>query len=268
MVLQIHIPVCNNPEYIRLQAHTLNRFCQDPFKITIFNDAKSFPDMTNHGDLSLKQQIIDVCKELDILCILIDNSQDSTIDICHRHARTMNIMWHNYEKNLDDPLLVLDSDMFPVRPFSLLKELETYDFSFTLQTRNDVQYIWPNLFWCVPSRLQNKDLLDWSVDTSRGCDTGGASDTFLKLSMSEKFKEHHHLPSLQWSTESSNSYTDIPDCVLRFCEQDIKNVDGKFWCELYHNTFLHTRASSNWENICRSIHNHRTQALRQVLLSL
>jgi hypothetical protein len=271
MVLHIHVPVCNNPDFIRLQVHTLNKYCQDPFELTIFNDAKTFVDVTNYGDLTLRQQIIDVCKELNLRCINVDNSQDQTLytTASLRHSRTANFMWHQYEKNLNEPLLVLDSDMFPVRPFSIIKELEQYDFSYTEQSReNNVFYAWPNLFWCVPSRLQHKDTLDWSTDPSRNCDTGGKSDTFLNLSTNTKFHKHHHFCSLDWTKNSLTNLTEYPSSVIDFCEHDIKNINGKYWCEIYHDVFLHLRAGSNWENISRTIHDQRTQSIKNVLLNL
>jgi hypothetical protein len=272
MVLHIHIPVCNNPEFIRLQYHTLKRFCEDPFEITIFNDAKSFPDYSNYGDITLKQKISDICKELNLTCIDIQNTNDQTIitSASSRHSRTANLMWHQYEKNLNEPLLVLDSDMFPIRSFSIMNELKNYDFSYTLQTReNNVKYAWPNLFWCSPSKLIQKDILDWSTDPSRNCDTGGKSDRFLNLQITSSLHQHQHFISLMWNKNDIKEKVSLfPSKVIDFCENDIKNSNGKYWCEIYHDIFLHLRAGSNWEGIARSIHDQRTEAIKKVLTSI
>lgn len=268
MILHIHIPVCNNPEFIRLQVQTLEKFCQDRFEITIFNDAKLFPDFSNFGDTSIHQKIIDVCAELRIRCINIDNSEDETlISASLRHSRTANIMWHQYEKHLEEPLLVLDSDMFPIRNFSILDELRDYDFSYTSQVRQDFEYAWPNLFWCNPPKLQKKDLLDWGIEPFKS-DTGGKSSLFLQLQDLMKLHRHQHFVSFQWNKHDIKDRSQFPISVINFCDKDIKNKDGKYWCEIYHDTFLHLRAGSNWENIDISIHKERTESIKTVLTAL
>ena len=97
-ILHIHIPVVNNPSFIELQVKAIKKFCLDPFKITIFNDAKPFPDITNFGDVTLKSKIEEICKELNIDCINIDNANDvNCLEASARHCRTANFMWQNYQ---------------------------------------------------------------------------------------------------------------------------------------------------------------------------
>ena len=53
----------NNPLFIELQYNSIKKYVRESEpEIVIFNDAKSWADLTNCGDLTIKQQITDMCK--------------------------------------------------------------------------------------------------------------------------------------------------------------------------------------------------------------
>jgi hypothetical protein len=267
MSIQIHVPVVNNPEFIKLQYNACKRFSKDPFVFVVFNDAKDFPDRSNWNKPEIKQQIEKTCSELGVACINVPNSEDIRMTSpSQRHSRTANFMWKSYQQNSEVPILTLDSDMFPIAPFSIISDLQSYDFAYVQQVRGGMPFAWPNLWWMNPTKIQKKDLIDWSSDVINGdtTDTGGKSWRWF-WAKSDDIKTHviKYQPSLQWNQDNCNS--NVVESVLDFCKTDIKNVNGMFFCEVYEDRFLHLRAGSNWEGIDQQIHIQRTNALATLL---
>ena len=48
--------------------------------------------------------------------------------------------------------------------------------------------------------------------------------------------------------------------------RDIRNKDGKFFCEIYDNVFLHYRAGGNWMGEGMDIHNLLTNMLKEAII--
>ena len=55
--------------------------------------------------------------------------------------------------------------------------------------------------------------------------------------------------------------------LFTFLKEDVRNVNQKFFCEIYDNVFLHYRAGGNWIKEGMNLHNELTKKLRKVLLS-
>jgi hypothetical protein len=259
MLLHVHVPVVNNPEFIRIQKLSLDKFYKGEYKLTIFNDAKGFADTSNFGDITLKTKIQSTCDELGIDCISIPNEEDrykkSPSD---RHSRTANWMWTNYQSKLEEPLLVLDSDMFLISDF----QIGEHAITIVPQYRGGKIFAWPNLWWTPnPSSMPSHDLIDWYSTSINGdtTDTGGKTWRFFDANPNINKKLIKWQPSLQWNC--ANSTSNVSQEVLEFCQQDIKNQNNLFWCEIYEDTFLHLRAGSNWEGIAKQIHDKRTSQL-------
>jgi len=270
MSISIYVPVVNNPEFIRLQVQACKAFCKEQFRFVVFNDAKAFPDTSNWNNAGIKQEIVDVCKELGVECINVPNDEDMFAKSpSYRHSRTANFMWKHYQTKEQHPVLTLDSDMFPIKSFSLFEDLVHYDFAYVEQVRGGMPFAWPNLWWMDPTKLTNHDLIDWGSDVINGdtTDTGGKSWRWFVKNDSTRVQKIKYQPSCTWNKANSTSI-DIPQAVLDFCEEDIKNVNNKYWCEIYENRFLHLRAGSNWEGIAKSIHTSRTLKLNKLLSEL
>ena len=55
--------------------------------------------------------------------------------------------------------------------------------------------------------------------------------------------------------------------LIDFFENDFRNTNNKYFCEIYENVFLHYRAGSNWLGEGMDAHKKLTQSLKQILLS-
>ena len=271
-LMKVITPVCNSPEFIRIQHHALQQHMSCPYEFIVFNDAKTFPDATNFGDVTVRERIEATCKELGILCIPVLNGHHAyQTSPSHRHADTLKWML-SFMRTYPDEYLMLDSDMFPVAPVPVEKYRRAPAGAWVLQTRvvgaKEVRYVWPNLFYLDTRR----DLGTLSFDVTHGCDTGGASAEWLKGVESVHGREGiywiRHLPSCTWgAAEFPDSVAWCRDALLEFCESDVRNKDG-YWCEIYDDVFFHYRAGSNWNGEGGAIHRENFRRMFDAIVGI
>jgi hypothetical protein len=282
--MKIITAVVNNPEFIEIQYHTLKRFYQGDYEFIVFNDAKSFPDYTNGGDLTIKQQIEDKCNALQIQCISIPNDHHCIQDnASERSADSMNFMFR-YQTSHPDQYLVIDSDMFLINNWST-ESLLGYDAAIVLQSRTDPTYHYPWNGWCYFDmfELKNNNLVHWERIPGY-CDTGGKMNDWLQVQMAgqpmpntddirwsnnmfytDKIYFIKHLWSCTWDISEAPEYIKQNATLLDFLMNDPRNINGKFFCELYDGAFLHYRAGGNWRQEGIAFHQAITHKLKQAL---
>lgn len=282
--MKIITAVVNNPEFIEIQYHTLKRFYQGDYEFIVFNDAKSFPDYTNGGDLTIKQQIEDKCNALQIQCISIPNDHHCIQDnASERSADSMNFMFR-YQTSHPDQYLVIDSDMFLINNWSA-ESLLGYDAAIVLQSRTDPTYHYPWNGWCYFDmfELKNNNLVHWERIPGY-CDTGGKMNDWLQVQMAgqpmpntddirwsnnmfytDKIYFIKHLWSCTWDISEAPEYIKQNATLLDFLMNDPRNINGKFFCELYDGAFLHYRAGGNWRQEGIAFHQAITHKLKQAL---
>jgi len=259
----------NNPIFIELMYNSIKKFfkTEEEYELIIFNDAKTWPDITNFGDVTMKEQIADMCKKLNIHCINIPNSQHiNEPSPSIRHSNSVNFMT-KFMFSYPDTYLMLDSDMFFVDYFDI-KEFENYYFCYINQSQNinnyTINYPWPNFFYLNINEIPNKELIDWSIDT--GLDAGGKCAKWLTTLDKNKVLQIQHLCSCNWNE------TDIPETINKnvqfFLDYDIRNQKGKYFSELYHKKILHYRGGSNWMRDSHKLHYSMTNLLADTLLKI
>jgi len=254
--MKIITPVCNNPNFIRIQAKSFAKHIHEPFEFIVFNDCKKWRDYSNFGNPLIYTEIQRVCQELSIQCIDVPNSEHVRMrSASNRHAMTMNYIFR-YMKENPDEYLCIDSDMFLIDTLDLAKWRQTPAYV-VYQERTGIQYIWPNLFYMDMQRLPHADLVDFSV--TPGADSGGAMHKWLSACPKEDVRYIEYLQSLKWNT-LSREYPDYP-ALSSFLTTDPRNTSGNFFCEIYDGSILHYRAGSNWENRAPGLHTKLTQDL-------
>jgi hypothetical protein len=260
--MKIITSVVNNIGFIEIQHHTLKKHFKGDYEFIVFNDAKGFPDLTNGGDVTLRGKITTTCAALGITCIEIPNSHHRNMGMSDRHADTFNLHVMKYQKQNPDTYLLLDSDMFLVRDFDP-SIYTAYECAIVPQTRGNETYFWPGLCFMDFTKIQNSHLLDWR--TAPGFDSGGMMRSWLSMQTPESIYTIRHLPSCTWAV------AEIPDSLreneklVNFLTTDVRNVNGKFFCELYDGVFLHYRAGGNWRGEGLGLHLRLTDALKSAL---
>lgn len=254
--------VTTNPTFIELQYKSINKFVKsnESIEFIVFNDAKSWPDISNFNDINIKSKIVEMCNNLNIQCINIPNeSHKQEFNSSQRHADSMNFITQ-YIINNKDTYFILDNDMFFVDNYNL-KDLELYNIAYVEQIRivkNKIyKYPWPNLFYINTKVTPNLELLQW--DLMDGIDTGGKAGGWLLTLDKTKIKKIDILVSCMWDV--TNIPNNINNNIKLFLKNDPRNVNGKYFSELLDSRILHYRGGSNWMLNSRKLHNNLTKLL-------
>lgn len=296
--MKIITSVVNNYIYIELQYHTINKYFQGDFEYIVFNDAKNFEDYTNFNNIEIKKYIEDTCKKLNIKCINIPNEHHRTqIDASTRTSESLNFMLE-YQKNNPDKYLIIDSDMFFIDYFNPDK-LSKYECAVVLQSRNNnsLHYFWNGLCYMDFNKIKDKELLDWSC--YEHCDTGGmmhkwinkwlstnstnteSSTHTLPLIEDIRYKKNNrdiidsdnilflrHLWSCTWDKNEIPDNLKNNNHIVNYLENDRRNINGKYYCEIYDNCLLHVRAGGNWLKEYEENHLNYTRSLINLVFKL
>ena len=284
--------VVNNPIFIEIQYHTLKKYMKCDYEFIVFNDAKMFPDFTNGGNVNIYNEIIQMCNKLEIKCINIPNDHHTE---CHcpvtRTADSMNFIYR-YQLLNKDKYLLIDSDMFLITDF-YGNEYDEYQCAIVLQSRKEnINYIWNGLYYFNMNKMNDLEYIAWDkgdivVNNIRiFTDTGGRNKHWIKRNVknipstdqlrydsdkNKKFIENNiyfirHLWSCSWNMDEMPDKIKDNKNLMEFIVNDPRNKNGKFFCEIYDNKFLHYRAGGDWER--RGIFSHLELAnkLKEMLL--
>jgi hypothetical protein len=293
--MKVVTAVVNNPVFIEIQYYTLKKYMKCDYEFIVFNDAKDFCDFTNGGDITIKTAIQDMCKKFNIQCININNQHHANTNnrFCqepsHRTADSMNFILE-YQKQYPDYYLLLDSDMFLIDDYNI-DDYKKYDCSVVLQHRKDVDkttdiyYIWNGLYYFNIHQLDTS-LMNWGL--SYTTDTGGKMTKWLKtlvptlhllqdLSINHNHNHYENIENnkvhfMKYLKSGEWDIADLPpnlkanERLVRFLKNDIRNIDGNFFCELYDNKFFHYRAGGNWEKRNFNLHVDLSYQLKHIFV--
>ena len=166
-----------------------------------------------------------------------------------RHADVLQYCFNEMNTAYDFELLVLDEDMIPFKPWSPQLLLGRDFFGLCVpQSRVSsgvsYEYPWPGLFYADLSRTTQNNLISW--DTFHVGDIildsgGNMKDWFAENSGGFVQIISHH--SDHWSIRSVD--IDIPPPIRAFLNLDVLSSGNNF-SELYSDSFIHLRGSSNW----------------------
>tara|TARA_R110002126_G_scaffold69668_1_gene175683 strand:+ start:6708 stop:7550 length:843 start_codon:yes stop_codon:yes gene_type:complete len=280
--MKIITAVVNNPLFIEIQYYTLQKYFKGDYEFIVFNDAKGFPDFTNGNDTTIRTKIQETCNKLHITCINIPNEHHKFFTMSSRHADTFNKHVLKYQSDNPDKYLLLDSDMFLIDYFDVNKYSQ-YDCAIVLQSRNNEGYLWPGLCYLDMTKMKEFQLMNW--DSCPGFDTGGMTKEWLKRQMQNAplpntddirwiDKEYHtndiyfirHLWSETWDLNELPKNLESNTKLIEFLKEDTRNVNNKFFCEIYDNVFLHYRAGGNWRREGLELHKILSEKLKDTLL--
>ena len=163
----------NRPDFIEWQHKAFEKFLLDDYEFVIFNDA-------SNADIS--HQIEAMCNKYNIMCMRVpQNHSNNTAGARHQDAIqfSLNTVGFKY----DGIVCMFDSDMFLVKPFSIINLMKDYDIAAGAQSRPNVDfYLDPTIVFMDMRRLPNKETMDWHGGILNGspCDTGGRMYYYLK----------------------------------------------------------------------------------------
>lgn len=183
------------PEFIEIQHKTFNRFLEDPYEFVVFDDAKT-EDMSN--------KIEAMCNLHDIRYIRIPQEihtrpylprlpteplQRNNI----RHANNVQYSCDVLGFDHDGIVVILDSDMFLIRPFSIVKHMQNKDISAYVKTApRGIRCICPALSILCMNKLPHNRSMNFNCGFAEGdvpVDSGGWTHYYFKQNPSVKIHE-------------------------------------------------------------------------------
>ena len=269
----------NNPELIPIQRDLIKKFCapSENAEFLAVLDGKTTPCFTNFGDTSMRQRQINTCRAANINFVEVPSDihtepnrqqlfavkppgkyntdyRNYELDPSSRTAVSNQFGWrvfHKYLAQYYDYLVMIQSDVFPFRPFSVREMLDGNSLLYEDQYREPIHYAWDGFLMFDFTKDKSIPWEEWNFDSGIQhdnvfTDTGGGTwPLLLKISL----KKHIDTKcSLQWSYQDPFLKT-LPATIQAFLLEDIRNKEDKIFSEIKHHHFIHLRGGGNWEFI-------------------
>lgn len=229
----------SRPDFIEIQNRTFKAFLQDDYEFIVFNDA------SNH---SLSSKIEQICKKLNIECIRVPQEMHTSTEGADRHSDGIQLSLNMRGYDHNGIVVLIDSDMFLIKPLSIRKYMQNCDLLGALQERSNgkisVTYLWPGLLFMNMNTLPNKRTINLRCGKVDDVfvDTGGHLHLYFKSNSSIKIKDYQSIHPDQITGNHDEITTDFMATLQ-------KNLDNRiYFMEFYLDYhFLHYYAGgSNW----------------------
>jgi hypothetical protein len=265
----------NRPDFIEFQYKTFEKFLLDDYEYVVFNDAPKEP---------MKSQIDDVCKKYGIRYFRVPQEMHTTGEWPRnrRHVNGIRYALDIIGYDHDGPVVILDSDMFLIRPLSIEKRLG--DNHILSETRTDypgpITWLWPGISILAMNKLPEKRTISYDCGPVDGCfyDSGACTYNYLKQHPELKVEYMTSLWSYQLflgdrhrsisetisvtTQEKISAYTHYG-----FNEKEIKfllNKPDTF--EFYlDNNFLHYREGTNYGSHTQEYVDRKTRIFKEFI---
>ncbi|MCF7852556.1 MAG: hypothetical protein K9M07_04880 [Simkaniaceae bacterium] len=270
----------NRPDFIELQDKLFKKFFLDDYEYIVFSDANT---------AQLQNKIRCVCNQLNVKCIDVPQGIHTqpylprlSGDNLHRpNIRNCNAVqwaWDNYMSKHNGPVLLMDSDMFLIRPFSAEKLMSKYDIAYVAMgtedpiTKKGYAYMWIALICFNTQTLPELNAFCFNCgqlpNTNAIVDSGGWTYLYLKKYQNQiKYKNINCVPGCDFYCPYR--YTHPSRQRPKQVSSDIiienlttrgftKNEIDMILCQpdtielLFDNHFLHYRAGSNYEKYSKN----------------
>lgn len=255
----------NKPEFIEWQARLFDKFLIDDYEFVVFNDAPND---------YLFNQTEKICRQLNLKCIPVPQEihsiRNGPSEAC---SDTIQYMMNTMGFDFPGIAVIIDSDMFLIREFSIEETMKDFDICAYPQVRygihEEINYLLPNLMFFRNENLPDKYHLCFDLGLIDGVATDSAGHTYYYL------KRH---PEVRWlqtnlfynlEVDSSPVSRELIDEYMRYPLVWQLLTEKKFDYEFYIDfAFFHFRAGSNWNNMDRKALTEKTNMARLALESL
>lgn len=195
----------------------------------------------------------------------------SPLDPAIRCSNTLNYMlgllpWQTYKQ-----ILVLDSDMFPIKEVKISPVDELRPIAGVRQLsgrQKKYEYFWNGIVW-IHGRAPFSHLINFDIvkSTSVRTDVGGATNQYIQLCRHLGLEPVFlgHLSSLNWTIRDLTEL-ELPEPLKERILSDYRNENG-FYSEIYEGSFLHYRGGGNWMNRDPGVEIHNRSLLLSALES-
>lgn len=280
----------NRPDFIKLQYKTFKKFLKDDYKFVVFNDAR---------DPHLYKQIKATCKKLGIDCIKIPQEihdrpylqrwpGEGLHDPAVRNCNVVMYSLDHYGFEHDDIIVLLDSDMFLVKPFSIKKFMQNYDVAAVPQGRSpDIRYLWIGLAFLNMRTMPNKTTINFNCGKidGIGVDAGGQTHHYIKNNPTARIHDMNLIHLSGFACSECNAQNNKFVCTHNTESLRERNFDTNFIrfiqasppAGYYHDcymeflldqTFLHYRSATNWDGKSSEYHKYKGAILNNFIKAI
>ena len=141
--------VFNRPDLLDFQIRSLKKFMKGEVVISVVYDTR---------DDSYLSEFQSICSRNEVTFYYRKSEPGGSPSFYH--AQTANWAYQNIILKEEEDCfgLFLDHDMFLIDEFDVEEEMSDNDIMGCLQSREDVEYIWPGLFFCKKSSVEKSSL--------------------------------------------------------------------------------------------------------------
>ncbi len=237
----------NQPEYVQYQYLFFKKNILDEFEFFVFEDSR---------DPETSQQIKNECEKYGVKYIQIPRSSfdmpslpilDLYVNLyspSFECAVATQYIYENYVIHSKEVCLILDNDIFLLSPFSIEKYLGEAAFSYKKEERgvfpNKIHYMLPNFLILNPSRMPEKERLNFNLGTILGHRTDSGGYTYFYL------QDYQHLGTEFPAYYLFNTPSKLKDRFSAKCPLLFNSEQWASHSFIGKELFLHIRMGSNW----------------------
>ena len=267
LVLSIH---SSRADYLHYQFRSIKKFFQFNHRIVVLNDTDRLPDncvLVNEVDKVIREE----CNRLGIEFVktgLVDK-----LPAAEQHGQAINLMIREFAFRHDGLVIILDSDMFPLRPFDFYEFMDGFSiaaikgFAGGKVKSETVFYCHPCLVMMDVPKLPDKE----QVDFSPGVIDGLCADTGAQ--MYYYFMNHPELPVKWLHLISERDMKDRGFCDVKsmqerrvsICNIETDYKNGYFCGDLIEGGFYHVRNASNWHQFPMEWHKENSMIIQKYM---
>jgi hypothetical protein len=160
----------------------------------------------------------------------------------------------------DGIVMIIDADMFLIKPFSIIEYLKDYQLAGVPQKREHIDYIWNGLVFFNMNTLPDKRFINFNCKKVEGVavDVGGG--------LYHYFKDHPQLKFTPIGNEYINQWTELSErqkkheIVELLYQMQPNNIEF-----LLNYSFLHYRSGTNWDKRTNEYHKSKTEILNEFI---
>jgi hypothetical protein len=244
MKVKIYTNPDKRPDFIARQLKSFQTFLKDDFELIVLN---------NGSTAELRSTIRYICSNLQITHHYVDAPNHSNPNIANAHSLSQMLERFIKKETEDYISVIIDSDMFLVREFSIYEYCKDYELAGLKQIRDFVKYIWNGLIFINHATI--KDIKELSLYSTRVgttiTDEGGDMYYYFERHPHCKLRNILHTSHI---TSTNNNLGVLPTNLLEY-------YDDVYCFELLEGAFLHYGRGSNWNGMSQSYHKDKTTFL-------
>lgn len=270
----------NRPDFVEIQHKTFQKFLNNEYEFVVFNDAT---------DAAIHRGIRQICAQYRIECIDIPQAihnrpylhrepQEGYHDPAVRNANVVQYSLNTRGFAHDDILMLIDSDMFLVRPFDVRAYMDGYDIAGLYCNNKGVEYVWIGLVILNMKTMPNKSSISFNCGKVNGVgvDAGGYSYHYIHDNPSARIAYFDNFYINCYGSNTITSITrgmlDVPydSSLLKRLGFDSVSQEliqaGAHRIEfLLDNSFFHYRSGTNWNQQSSKYHEQKTKLFAQFI---